>query len=336
MTLAEFIAKHRFTVSEAVTVGLVLSRQLAASDRRFGHADPELFVLGADGFRVIDREQRQLARRGLPSNRAAAWFTPELIRGTTLAEQADVFCVALTVIGALCGRSPFLRDDLLKTLTAAMRGEWSRPLTTLRSGLPTELVEVLRRAADPDPLARPVPLELERRLAAFMRSEPAEAWSALVKLAGVELDARPVPDTEEARLVHADALEEQGLHDEARWVRLECHLMRASGEERAALQSTLQGLGAALGPDRLASLSRALIERCPLVLGASCPGSWERLEPAAGTRRRCHECGCTVEHVTEVGRAQPIVYDGGTVAIDVAAARTPGDLAIPDHVMERT
>lgn len=334
VTLAELLGARHFTVAEAATLGLVLLRQLAASGVHLGHADPELFVLGSDGFRVIDREQRQLAEPGLPTARSASWFAPEFARGLALDGRTDVYVVALTVIGGLCRRSPFLREDLLKTLLAAAHGDWSSPLRLLRAELPVGLVDVLMRAADADPLARPSALELERRLASFVPSGPGATWSSLARRD--DHQHATVPDSDEARLVRADELEEQGAHDDARWVRLECHLARASGKERAALKTTLGSLGAAIGPARVAAVSRAPIERCPVVVGGACPGSWDRLEVASGTKRTCHECGCTVTHVLDVPGAQTVVFDGGTVAIDVAAERTHSDLDIPDSVMNRT
>ena len=336
--LAELHEGRRFGVEEAVAVGLVLARQLLGTGVHLGHADPTLILLGAEGLRVLDAQRKALGRRGpLPQARAAAWLSPELIQGTPLDVRTSVFSVALTVVGLLIGRSPWQRESVFETLRAVLHNEWQQTLGAQRPDLPLQLILLLLSATSRSPGERPEGLQqLGKRLGPWAPSGPDAVWSKLVKAMLSEAVSRPDPDTDEGRLVRADELEEQGFDLEARWVRLECHVARAAGPERSTLQQTLGAVSAELGNERVAELSRATIDACPMVVGGQCPGQWDLLERAPGVRRTCHECGTSVTHVLDVQRGQDVVYDGGTVAIDVAADRAPGDLAIPDEVMMRT
>jgi hypothetical protein len=212
--------------------------------------------------------------------------------------------------------------SVIETLRAVMQNEWSEPLSELRSDVPAQLMALLASATARTPARRPTTLQqLSKRLASFAPEGPEVTWAKLVKR--VLTDANPVVvlDTDEARLVRADELEERGLDLEARWVRLECDVARAFGPKRTTLQQTLRRLSAELGSERAAELSRASIDACPMVIGGHCPGRWDALEPTEGVRRTCHECGAKVVHVLDVQRAQEVVYDGGRVVM----ATTRGD-----------
>lgn len=338
IALSELHGRQPFAIDEAVSVGVVLARQLIASAVHLGHADPTLLLLGADGLRVLDAQRKALGRRGhLPNARAAAWLSPELIQGNPLDVRTSVFSVALMVVGLLVGRSPWERENVFETLRAVMQNEWSKPLGELRRDVPVQLMALLASATARTPAQRPIGLQqLSTQLTSFAPEGPDVTWAKLVKRVLTDAHSEAVLDTDEGRLVRADELEEQGLDLEARWVRLECHVARAFGPERTTLQQTLGVLSAELGPERVAGLSRASIDACPMVVGGRCPARWDALEPVEGVRRTCHECGTGVVHVLDVQRAQDVVYDGGTVAIDAAAERSPNDLAIPDEVMMRT
>lgn len=330
MALAELHRRRRLEIEEAVAVGLVLARQLRGAGVHLGHADPTLMLIGPDGLRVLDAERRTLGRRGqIPQASAAAWLAPDLLQGQQLGARTDVWCIAVTVVGLLIGRSPWQRDDAFATLRAVLHNDWQHPLPALRPDLPPQLVTLLLSALSRDAGQRPEELTFSSALALWVPSGPEAVWSTLVTQTLSETVSRPAPDSNEARLVRADELEEQGFDLEARWVRLECHVAQATGVERQALQQTLGTVSAALGPERVAAVSRASIEACPMVVGGRCPGRWDLLEPVEGVRRTCHECGTSVTHVLDVLRAQDVVFDGGTVAIDLAAARTPEDLALP-------
>ncbi|MBM4782769.1 MAG: hypothetical protein GQE15_34260 [Archangiaceae bacterium] len=328
----------RVVVEEAVAAGAVLAKQLMTTGVHLGHADPTLLRLGSDGLRVLDAQRKALGRRGhLPQVSAASWLSPELVQGLTPDVRTSVFSVGAMVVGLLVGRSPWERENVFETLRAVMQNEWSTPLGQLRSGLPVQLIVLLLSATARAPEQRPSDLQhLGTRLAAFAPEGVERTWEKLVTRLLMPEPSAVEPDSDEVRLVRADELEEQGHDLEARWVRLECHVARSFGPDRAPLQQTLGVLSAELGPERVADLSRAPIDACPMVVGGRCPGRWNALEPLTGVRRTCHECGTSVVHVLDVQRAQEVVSDGGTVAIDVSAERAADDLAIPDEVMMRT
>lgn len=337
IALSELHGPQRLALEEAVTVGVVLAGQLRTSGVDLGHGDPALLRLGNDGVRVLDAQRKALGRRGqLPLPRAAAWLSPELIQGQPLDARTSVFSVGAVVVGLLTGQSPWERENVFETLRAIMQNEWSRPLAQLRSDVPVTLQALLASATARSPEQRPSLQQLGAQLAPFAPAGTDVTWARLVKRLLTGEHSAPTPDTDEGRLVRADELEEQGLDLEARWVRLECHVTRAFEPERSTLRQTLGLVSAELGPARVAERSRADIEACPLVTGGRCPGRWDALAPGEGVRRTCHECGTDVVHVLDVQGAQDVVFDGGTVAIDVAAERSPNDLAIPDEVMMRT
>jgi len=77
------------------------------------------------------------------------WMAPEQLRGDTVGPPADVFAWAACVTYATTGRSPFRSDSLVDTLGRIQHGE---PELT---GVPDDLVDLLRAALAKDPRARP-------------------------------------------------------------------------------------------------------------------------------------------------------------------------------------
>ncbi|MBL8924496.1 MAG: hypothetical protein JNJ54_36945 [Myxococcaceae bacterium] len=328
------VSLHALTVTpqQALAFGVELSKLVEATGFQLRTADPRRYLISADGsLHVVDQLGRDLSAETL------SWFSPEYVRGLETSATSDVFLVGLAVIGALTHRSPYLRESPLDTLRAAMEGQWAQPLRAMRPDVVGPMVEVLVRAVLPKPEQRTPSLAALRQalgpLASPLGTE--HDWRSLVaQCFSTRAPLEAAPDelaSDQARLVAADQLEEEGRHDEAQWVRLECHVRSAEGSALEPLRETLAPLSDALGPARVAPLARGPIERCPLVCGGACPGTWERLllttDPAV---RRCGTCGADVLFELTVAAAWQRVLDGRTVVVDVAAPRTFGDLTPAD------
>lgn len=324
----------RLEASQAVAFGVTLTRLLEATGQRLRTGNPALIVVAPDGsLRVLDD-----AVHGAPSADEVSWFSPELVRGLEPDERSDVFTASLAIIGVLMGRSPFLRDGAFDSLRAVIEGLWGEPLRSARPDVPGLLVAVLAHGVVPSIDARtPSIAALQAGLLKYTAPGEVEVeWRRFVAslFANAPALERPAaePPTDEGRLVIADHLEEQGQHELARWLRVECHLHQASGDEREALRATLEQLSAELGSAAVAPFGRGPIERCRLSFGARCPGAWESLsETQAPAVRSCGACGRDVRWERSILDAEARVWDGGSVVVDPAVPRTPGDLIPPDR-----
>lgn len=339
MTTLPPVAVQALTMSpaQAVALGVELSRLLEATGYHPRTANPRFIRVTHDGaVRLIDEDARPNLH-GPGAVERLSWFSPELVRGYEPSAISDVFLVGLAIVGALTHRSPYLRESPYDTLRAVMEGQWGEPLRATRPDVPGPLVDVLVRALIPRPEQRTASLAaLRRHLGPFASPHGADFdWRALVSLAFAGQPPRAQPPAhladEHSRLVAADQLEESGRHDEAQWVRLECHVRQADASAREPLRQALEAASSQLGKPAIAPPARGPVERCPLVCGGRCPGAWERLLLTDTPHlRRCGECGADVHFELSVQTAWQRVIDGQAVVVDVAASRVDGDLTPAD------
>ncbi len=98
------------------------------------------------------------------------FMAPEVLRGELVTPATDIFALGSLLFQMVTGEHPYLGKSPLQILIAVAQGE-ARPASEIVPDLPPELVEVLARALDSDPSARPSsPEQLARRAELASRS----------------------------------------------------------------------------------------------------------------------------------------------------------------------
>ncbi|MBM4783486.1 MAG: hypothetical protein GQE15_37900 [Archangiaceae bacterium] len=325
-------AKERLSEPELAALGVALAEALqSAPGRRLRGTSPKDLLLPREGgLRVLDSQQ--------PSS-AMAYFTPEMVRGRPLDVRSDVFNLGTLLWFAATLQHPFevQGQSDFDLLNAILQVTTPVPLESLRDDLSPALLAVLRTALQRDPAERyqtlHAVLEVLRPLAGEYHPLVERAFSLTgptrprrVAMADDEmLDAVGRGD-ETARLVYADVLEERGLVQHARWLRLESKVQVAAGEEREALLKELAPLREVVGAEFLATVGRPAIERCELVFGFKCPLKWTELERTAKPLERyCKVCDSTVYFADSPERLTDLSWRGACVAVDVSVPRSPDE-----------
>lgn len=335
-------------VEAVAALGVSLVEQLRASSGAHlrGTSPDDVLLTRAGLVRVLGRPDR---RTGLVG--ALVFMSPELVRGKALDEPSDVYSVCVLLFAAACGRPPIQRDGSdFHALQAIVEGRRAS-LDALRPGLPPAFVETIHRGLSADPLDRfPTLTALGEALAPFARdgSGRSTLLTMAFELVAGSVPPPPIRDAEEgrvleaiangdesARLVYADLLEERGLVDHARWLRLEAEVQRAPEAERAKLIAALSELRPRVGREFTASVGRVALEGCPIVFGFRCPMKWEQLRPTRDPAvRYCEGCASTVTYFDNLDEAQQASWAGKCVAIDPTVERFEDDLS-PVAVMGR-
>lgn len=91
-----------------------------------------------------------------------AYASPEQVRGEKLTTGSDVFSGGVMLYEMLCGKRPFK-----EAIPDRLRGEPAVPVTEHRADLPAEITDLLSRALDGDPSARPAAHEVAAALVPF-------------------------------------------------------------------------------------------------------------------------------------------------------------------------
>jgi uncharacterized protein (TIGR02996 family) len=333
-------ARRRALPVEAVAaLGLALIEGLEAA--------PATHLRGTKPDDVLVARVRVLSRRPRRERGPYGYASPEFVRGEAVREASDVYAICALLFGAASGRAPVRLEGDFATLEAVLEGRRAS-LEVLRPTLPAPFVEVIHRGLSRAPAARFPTLDA---LAEALRPFADGGRTALVTMLFDEVGvaappAAPLDDADEARMlaaiargddsarvVYADLLEERGLADCARWLRLELEVRTAPAEQRPALVAELAALRARVGREFIASVGRAPLEGCPVVFGFQCPMTWEQLRPTRDARvRYCEGCASTVTYFDDLDEAQAAADTGACVALDVSIERTPDDL-VPSEGM---
>lgn len=272
--------------------------------------------LGPGDVLVAGRHHHGWSRR---SKGHFSSFSPESVRGLPSTVQSDVFLLGALLVECVTGRPPFKRDNDFATLEAVRLGALP-PLNALSD----ELARIVERACQVDPDERwPDLAALAAALLPVQGDFGHAEWRALMLQhlpAPKVLPAEPpalVPLVDEpSRLVYADQLEETGRTLEARWLRLDCGVRAACGDEQLGLITQLRELTPQVDAAFLASVSRSLIDGCPVRLGFTCPLSWDRLRRTAQPQVRfCDGCHREVHFATSIDDAQHRIEQGHCVAL---------------------
>lgn len=179
---------RRLTASQALVVGLDACRglrQLHGSGIVHGDVRPANLYLADDGAVLLDTTGRRRADGpdGL-SLEQARYAAPELAAGDALDERSDVYSLALTLLEAITGETPFEGESVAITLSNRV----GRLLPVSADLGP--IAAVIERAGRPEPSERFDALEFGRALAAIAPKLP-----------------RPEPIGERATVSFAEVLE---------------------------------------------------------------------------------------------------------------------------------
>ncbi len=143
----------------------------------------------------------------------------------------------------------------------------------------------------------------------------------------------PADDT--TRLVYADWLDEQANETailKARFIRFEIEAANLPDEtlRRAAVNSQLRKQAAALDLNWLAIVSHPALEECRLRFEFECPMKWESLTATEDAKiRHCGSCKRSVHYCDTIEEARERARRDECVAVSLALARRPRDLARP-------
>lgn len=113
--------------------------RLVAKIADFGIAKVAAEVTGGVGG------AERLTRTGMSMGTPGYMAPEQLVDASRADRRADVFALGVILYEMLAGKSPFLRDDLVTTMTATSRGEHAR-LDALVPSLPAALVAAVERA----------------------------------------------------------------------------------------------------------------------------------------------------------------------------------------------
>ncbi|MER5758541.1 MDR family MFS transporter [Streptomyces sp. NPDC002082] len=161
---------------------------------------PSNVLITVDGPRVIDfgiaRAMDSLAGDSLLTHTgmligSAGFMSPEQVRGRELTPASDVFCLGAVLVYAATGRLLFGAADTGLNAHLFRVAEEEPDLT----GVPEELVELVRDCLHKDPTRRPTPAQVAERTAADQPGEwlPGQVLAQLGRHAAQLLDFAPAP-----------------------------------------------------------------------------------------------------------------------------------------------
>ena len=140
---------------------------------------------------------------------------------------------------------------------------------------------------------------------------------------------RESPGNDDARLIYADWLEEQG-DARAEYLRLERQWNRLpwSGRAGSPIRARLVELTHRLPLEWIAAVARANIAGCPDEYIDLCPRAWEALPDGDHSReRRCPACRQLVIYCRSVAEAVRYTARNVRVAVDPTLPRNLADLS---------
>jgi hypothetical protein len=167
-TLRQRLDRERPSVHDAVEIAarLVLAPgTLPGSRVRARTIRPETIWLTGDGGAAV-------VRSGEPTPDDVAYASPEQIRGEAGDERSDVWTIGVLMYEMLAGRPPFVGDSP-DALVHAVLHDWSAPLHELNAEVGPELVAVIDRCLEKEPVRRfASPLVLVQALRDVERTGP--------------------------------------------------------------------------------------------------------------------------------------------------------------------
>ena len=168
--LEEWLANRVLPIDQAISLFRdILLGVAAAHERGYVHRDlkpSNVLVATRDGrivpeitdfgiAKVIDDELGGVhATRSNVSMGTPSYMAPEQIRDARSVDaRADVFSLGCILYRMLCGRPPFVGDDVLTIMSATAAGNYPNP-RELRADIPDNLVDLINRSLTPQPADR--------------------------------------------------------------------------------------------------------------------------------------------------------------------------------------
>lgn len=144
---------------------------------------------------------------------------------------------------------------------------------------------------------------------------------------------RASPNDEEARVVYADWLEEQGRSAEGQFLRLQLTLATLAPDDPRfnEVSASLRDVAQHVTLEWRTLVARAPIENCEVRFDFACPKKWEGLEPTdlGDDVRFCGSCKMNVYYTRTVDDASKHATQGHCVVVDLVQIRRPFDLRSP-------
>lgn len=140
---------------------------------------------------------------------------------------------------------------------------------------------------------------------------------------------RDAPGDEDARLIYADWLEEQG-DERAEYLRLERQWNELPSHRRLSspIRARLVELTHRLPLEWIAAVARANIVGCPVAFTKVCPRAWQALPVGMDNRERpCRACKKSVIYCGSVSEAVRNLAKNVRVAVDPTLPRNVSDLS---------
>ncbi len=158
-TLKKKIKRGPLALEEAVDIAVQLGEGLAkAHQKGIVHRDikPANMMITQEGVvKIVDFGLAKLAG-SMETDKAgttmgtAAYMSPEQARGEEVDHRTDIWSLGVVLYEMLTGRLPF-RSEYQQALVYSILNEDPEPMTSLRSGVPTELEQVVAKALAKSP-----------------------------------------------------------------------------------------------------------------------------------------------------------------------------------------
>lgn len=265
-------------------------------------------------------------------------LSPEQVMGRASDERSDVFNLASLLHECLTGRPVFMADSDIATLEALRYARLPPRPEEIPPALHDVLVQALREAPEARfQTVKALRAALEPFRAPSTLDEDVEQLSATHVVPSEPPAKTPLDGADEAaRLVYADALEEQGELHQASWLRLDSRVRSLSGAALDEALAELRVLSDKVGKAFMSSVARVAVEGCPIRFGFKCPKQWEALQRTERDEvRYCAGCRQEVHFVRTLDELRQAARQDICVAVDPTLVRTEDDLEFAAGVLGR-
>jgi TolB-like protein/Flp pilus assembly protein TadD len=170
--LDKLILEGGMPIERLLAIGTALAEALAAAhDKGIVHRDlkPANVMVTTDGrLKILDFGLARMSLAGDPTDSdlstqartrdgavmgTVPYMSPEQVSGRPVDHRTDIFSLGVMLYEMATGRRPFAGESTVELGSAILR-DTPPALTTLRAGLPEDLMQVVARCLEKDPTAR--------------------------------------------------------------------------------------------------------------------------------------------------------------------------------------